>query len=40
MKAERNFYLYKNGEVLRRFDILLGLVPEGPEQREGDFRVS
>jgi murein L,D-transpeptidase YafK len=39
VKSERKLYLLKAGEILRRFDIALGLMPEGPKQREGDFRT-
>jgi len=39
VKSERKLYLLKGGEVLRDFDIALGLMPEGPKQREGDFRT-
>lgn len=39
VKSERKLYLLKEGEVLRSFDIALGLIPEGPKQREGDFRT-
>ena len=39
VKSERKLYLLKAGEVLRDFDIALGLMPEGPKQREGDFRT-
>ncbi len=39
IKSERKLYLYKEGEVLRSFDIALGLIPEGPKRREGDFRT-
>ena len=39
IKSERKLYLYKDGEVLRSFDIALGLVPEGPKRRSGDFRT-
>jgi murein L,D-transpeptidase YafK len=39
MKSERKLYLYNDGELLRSFDIALGLIPEGPKQREGDFRT-
>lgn len=39
VKSERKLYLLKEGEVLRDFDIALGLMPEGPKQREGDFRT-
>jgi murein L,D-transpeptidase YafK len=39
VKSERKLYLLKEGEVLRDFDIALGLMPEGHKQREGDFRT-
>ena len=39
MKSERKLYLYTDSEVLRSFDIALGLIPEGAKQREGDFRT-
>jgi len=39
VKSERKLYVLKNGEVLRAMDIALGLMPEGPKQREGDFRT-
>lgn len=39
VKSERKLYVLKNGEVLRDFDIALGLMPEGPKQREGDFKT-
>ena len=39
VKSERKLYLLKRGEVLRDFDIALGLMPEGHKQREGDFRT-
>lgn len=39
VKSERKLYLLKAGEVLREFDIALGLVPTGHKQREGDFRT-
>lgn len=38
-KSERKLYLFKAGRILREFDIALGLVPNGPKQREGDFRT-
>ncbi|NND54922.1 MAG: L,D-transpeptidase family protein [Gammaproteobacteria bacterium] len=38
-KSERVLYLYKDNEVLREFDVALGLMPEGHKQREGDFRT-
>jgi len=39
VKSERKLYLLKGREVLRSFDIALGLMPEGPKRREGDFRT-
>lgn len=39
VKSERKLYLLKDGEILRDFEIALGLMPEGPKQREGDFRT-
>ena len=39
IKSERKLSLFKDGEVLRSFDIALGLVPEGPKRRSGDFRT-
>jgi len=39
VKSERKLYLLKAGEVLRDFDVALGLMPEGHKQREGDFRT-
>ena len=39
VKSERKLYLYKDEEILRSFDIALGLIPDGPKQREGDFRT-
>jgi len=38
-KSERKLYLFKAGRILREFDVALGLVPDGPKQREGDFRT-
>ena len=38
-KSERRLYLMKNGKVLRSYRIALGLDPQGPKQREGDFRT-
>ena len=39
VKSERKLYLLRAGEVLREFDVSLGLVPTGHKQREGDFRT-
>jgi murein L,D-transpeptidase YafK len=38
-KSERKLYLLKSDLVLREFDIALGLEPQGPKKREGDFRT-
>jgi murein L,D-transpeptidase YafK len=38
-KSDRKLTLFKAGRVLREFDVSLGLVPNGPKQREGDFRT-
>ncbi len=39
LKSERTLRLYRDGEVLRTFDIALGLAPEGPKREAGDFRT-
>ena len=38
-KSERKLFLYKEDQVLREFEIALGLAPNGPKMREGDFRT-
>ena len=38
-KSERRLYLMRHGEVLRSYRVALGLVPEGPKARAGDFRT-
>src|ERR1700730_277120 len=38
-KSERRLYLMRHGEVLRSYRVALGLQPEGPKQRAGDFRT-
>jgi murein L,D-transpeptidase YafK len=38
-KSERRLYLMRRGEVLRSFRVALGLQPEGPKERAGDFRT-
>jgi murein L,D-transpeptidase YafK len=38
-KSERKLLLLRGDEVLRSFDIALGLVPEGHKGQEGDFRT-
>lgn len=39
LKSERKLQLYRDGEVLRSFEIALGLAPEGPKRETGDFRT-
>ena len=39
LKSERKLMLMAGSEVLRTMDIALGLMPEGPKRREGDFRT-
>jgi len=38
-KSERRLYLMHHGEVLRSYRVALGLMPEGPKERAGDFRT-
>jgi murein L,D-transpeptidase YafK len=38
-KAERRLYLMRHGEVLRSYRVALGLMPEGPKERSGDYRT-
>ena len=38
-KAKRKLHLLNNGEILRSFDIALGIVPTGDKEKEGDFRT-
>ena len=38
-KSARKLHLLREGEVLRSFDITLGLSPAGAKQMEGDFRT-
>ena len=38
-KSERRMYLMRAGEVLRSYRVALGLVPDGPKERAGDFRT-
>jgi murein L,D-transpeptidase YafK len=38
-KAARRLDLIKDGQVLRSYRVALGLVPEGPKERAGDFRT-
>jgi murein L,D-transpeptidase YafK len=39
VKSERKLYLLNAGNIVRTFDVSLGLVPVGPKQREGDFKT-
>ena len=39
LKSERKLHLYREGEILRSFEIALGLAPEGPKRQSGDFRT-
>ena len=38
-KSQERLYLMRGSDVLRTFDIALGLVPEGHKVMEGDFRT-
>jgi murein L,D-transpeptidase YafK len=38
-KSERKLYLMSGDDVMRTYDIALGLVPEGDKEREGDFKT-
>jgi len=38
-KSERKLTLLKDGEILRSFDVSLGLSPTGHKRQEGDFRT-
>jgi murein L,D-transpeptidase YafK len=38
-KSERRLYLLRRGEVIRSYRVALGLMPEGPKERAGDFRT-
>jgi murein L,D-transpeptidase YafK len=39
LKSERKLLLLAGDTVVRSMDIALGLMPEGPKRREGDFRT-
>jgi murein L,D-transpeptidase YafK len=39
VKSERKLYLLSGDSIIRTINITLGLVPEGPKQREGDYRT-
>ena len=38
-KAQRKLHLIQDGEVIRSFDIALGIRPVGDKRQEGDFRT-
>jgi murein L,D-transpeptidase YafK len=38
-KSERRLYLLRHGEVFRSYHVALGLSPNGPKLRSGDFRT-
>jgi murein L,D-transpeptidase YafK len=38
-KSERRLYLMRHGLVLRSYRVSLGLEPQGPKERAGDFRT-
>ncbi len=38
-KSERRLYLYNRGQVLRQYEVRLGLRPEGAKEFEGDYRT-
>ena len=38
-KSDRELYLLSNGEIIRTFNIALGIRPEGDKQKEGDFKT-
>ena len=38
-KSQRKMQLLRNGEVLRSYKVSLGLQPNGPKERSGDFRT-
>jgi murein L,D-transpeptidase YafK len=38
-KSERRMYLMRGDEVIASYRVSLGLNPEGPKLREGDFRT-
>ncbi len=38
-KSDRLLHLFDNGEVIRTFEVALGLRPEGDKEREGDQKT-
>jgi murein L,D-transpeptidase YafK len=39
LKSDRRMELYRDGELIARYKVSLGLVPTGQKQREGDYRT-
>lgn len=39
VKSERKLYLLRQGNVIKTAGIVLGLMPNGHKEREGDFRT-
>ena len=39
VKSERRLYLLHGGQVFRSYRVVLGLSPNGPKEREGDYRT-
>jgi murein L,D-transpeptidase YafK len=39
LKSERKLLLMSGAAIVKSIDIALGLMPEGPKRREGDFRT-
>jgi len=39
VKSERRLYLLHDGQVFRSYKVVLGLSPNGPKEREGDYRT-
>lgn len=38
-KSDRKLHLIDNGEIMRSYDIALGMVPVGDKKQEGDFKT-
>jgi murein L,D-transpeptidase YafK len=38
-KSDRKLYLIDNGDIMRSYDIALGMVPVGDKKEEGDFKT-
>ncbi len=38
-KSKRSLILFRDGAIMREYRVALGLDPNGPKQREGDFRT-